>query len=87
MSDRRWFGGLDRNLRAIVLSPFVSQTLNAFISSENAADLRELGKMVDSGRLRPVVDRIFTLERAAEAMERLLDGEAGGKIVIRISGD
>ncbi len=83
----RWFGGLGRNLRAIVLSPFVSQTLKAFISSENAADLRELGMMVESGRLKPVVDRIFPLDRAADGIQYLLDGRASGKVAIRVSSD
>ena len=34
------------------------------------------------GRLRPVVDRIFSLERAAEAYEALERGGAFGKIVL-----
>src|SRR5215217_3913510 len=31
----RWFGGIDRQLRAMVLSPFVGQKLGTFVSSEN----------------------------------------------------
>src|SRR4051794_28596148 len=33
----RWFGGFDRSLRAVLLSPFVSQTLAMLTSSENSA--------------------------------------------------
>ena len=32
----RWLGGIDRQIRALVLSPFVSQRLGTFISQENA---------------------------------------------------
>src|SRR5215217_3978415 len=35
----RWLGGTDRQIRALVLSPFVSQKLGTFISSENHEDM------------------------------------------------
>ena len=35
----RWLGGIDRQLRALLLSPFVGQKLGTFISSENNEDL------------------------------------------------
>ena len=31
----RWFGGIDRQLRAMMLSPFVSQKLGTFVNKEN----------------------------------------------------
>jgi NADPH:quinone reductase-like Zn-dependent oxidoreductase len=38
-TDGRWLGGSDRQLRALMLSPFVSQKLGTFIASENNTDL------------------------------------------------
>jgi NADPH:quinone reductase-like Zn-dependent oxidoreductase len=78
----RWLGGLDRQLRAALLSPFVGQTLRSLLSSENGADLRILGELAESGRLVPVVDRTFELAATAEAMAYLTAGRARGKVVV-----
>ncbi len=40
----RWLGGTDRQLRAMVVSRFVSQTLGTFISKESAEDMRVLAR-------------------------------------------
>lgn len=41
--------------------------------------------LVQEGRLRPHVDEVFPLERAAEAHERLEQGHVRGKLVLRVS--
>lgn len=47
--------------------------------------LRELGKIVDAGGVRPLIDpRKFSLAEAAEAHRHLASGEAVGKIVINV---
>jgi NADPH:quinone reductase-like Zn-dependent oxidoreductase len=43
-------------------------------------------ELVKSGRARPVVDEVFSLEDARAAHERLEAGEQFGKIVLRIGG-
>jgi NADPH2:quinone reductase len=40
--------------------------------------------LVQEGRLRPHVDEVFPLERAAEAHERLEQGHVRGKLVLRV---
>lgn len=78
----RWVGGSDRQLRALVLSPFVSQSLRTFISSENASDLAELVALVERGAVRPQIDRTYSLTDAAEAVQYVADGRAVGKVVV-----
>ena len=80
----RWFGGIDRQLRAMLLSAFVRQRLRAQFPSPTQGDLAQLGRMIDDGLLRPVVDRSFALEHAADAMRYLLAGHARGKVVITL---
>ena len=43
----RWLGGSDRQLRALLLSPLVSQKLGTFIASENAEDLVVLRDLIE----------------------------------------
>jgi NADPH:quinone reductase-like Zn-dependent oxidoreductase len=80
----RWLGGLDRGLRAILLSPFVSQRLGGVISVERGEDIEELRTLVEAGKLTPVVDRTFPLAAAAQAIRYLEEGRARGKVVITI---
>jgi len=50
-----------------------------------ARSLRRLFAWFDEGTLRPVISETLPLERAAEAMQRLLHREARGKIVLTTS--
>jgi len=83
-ADGRWLGGVDRQLRALLLSPFVSQKLGTFVASENATDLMALRELIDSGQLAPVIDRSYPLSEVAAAIRYLLDGRARGKLVITV---
>jgi NADPH:quinone reductase-like Zn-dependent oxidoreductase len=80
----RWLGGFDRSIRAVLLSPFVSQTLCALTNSENADDLAVLAELVDSGKIAPVIDRTYPLPEAVAAIRHMLDGQARGKVVITL---
>ena len=46
--------------------------------------LGELGSLIDSGVIRPVVDRIFPFESTTEALAYVEKGRAKGKVVIKI---
>ena len=50
----------------------------------NGDQLREIGRLVDSGSIRPVVDRVFPFESANEAMAYVESGRAKGKVVVRV---
>jgi NADPH:quinone reductase-like Zn-dependent oxidoreductase len=80
----RWLGGTDRLLRALLLSPFVGQRLAMFVCSENARDLTVLAELIESGKVRPVVDRTFPLSETPAAIRYLTAGHARGKVVINI---
>jgi NADPH:quinone reductase-like Zn-dependent oxidoreductase len=83
-TDGRWLGGVDRQVRAVLLSPFVSQKLGTFVASENAKDLIALRELIDSGQLGPAIDRSYPLSEVAAAIRCLLDGRARGKLVITV---
>jgi NADPH:quinone reductase-like Zn-dependent oxidoreductase len=83
-SGGRWLGGTDRQLRAIVLSRFVDQTLTTFISSENHRDMVALKELIEAGSVTPVVDRSFPLAEVPDAMRYLTEGRVRGKVVIDV---
>lgn len=81
-TDGRWLGGTDRQLRALLLSPFVAQELGTFIASENADDLNALRDLIESGKVTPVIARTYPLNDVATAIRYLIEGHAPGKTVI-----
>ena len=50
----------------------------------NGDQLREIGRLVDSGIIRPIVDRVFPFESTNEAMAYVEAGRAKGKVVVRV---
>jgi len=46
--------------------------------------LREIGSLIESGAIRPVVDRVFPFESTKEAMVYVEKGRAKGKVVVRV---
>jgi len=46
--------------------------------------LAEIGKLLESGKIRPVIDRVFPFDQAKEALAYLEKGRAKGKVVVQI---
>ena len=80
----RLLGGIERNLRASLVSPFLSQKLVAFIARQRRADLLALRDLIECGAVTPAVDRAYPLTEAPAAIRYLADGHARGKIVITL---
>jgi NADPH:quinone reductase-like Zn-dependent oxidoreductase len=56
-----------------------------FIAKLRRTDLETLGELVESGRVRPVIDRRYDVTRVAEALGYLDEGHSMGKVAIGIS--
>jgi alcohol dehydrogenase len=50
----------------------------------SGSQLRELGTLIDSGAIRPVVDRIFPFPSTPEALDYVEKGHAKGKVVVQM---
>jgi NADPH:quinone reductase-like Zn-dependent oxidoreductase len=46
--------------------------------------LREIGSLIDSGIIRPVVDRVFPFESTKEALSYVEKGRTKGKVVVKV---
>jgi NADPH:quinone reductase-like Zn-dependent oxidoreductase len=77
-------GGMNRQLRALLLSPVVGQRLVWFIAKERASDLDRLTDLIEAGQVRPSIDRTYPLDRVPEGMRHLEAGQVRGKVAITI---
>jgi len=77
-------GGMNRQLRALALSPFLRQRLTMFIAKQRSTDLERLTRLIETGRITPSVERTYPLHEAAEAIRRLEAGHVRGKVAISI---
>ncbi|NMN98825.1 NAD(P)-dependent alcohol dehydrogenase [Antrihabitans stalactiti] len=84
-TNGRLLGGTDRALRALLLSPFVRQTLRGLISGERLEDLETLRDLAEQGVITPVIDRTFPLVDVPQAIDYQHAGKARGKVVITVS--
>jgi NADPH:quinone reductase-like Zn-dependent oxidoreductase len=82
--DGRWLGGVDRQLRALLLSPLVSQKLGTFVASETSRDLMALRELLEAGKIVPAIDRTYPLSDVPAAIRYVIEGHARGKVVITV---
>lgn len=78
----RWIGGLDRQVRAKLISTVSRQHLTTFVAKEDAPHLERLADLVETAAVAPVIDRRFHLAEAAVAICHLETGAARGKLLI-----
>jgi NADPH:quinone reductase-like Zn-dependent oxidoreductase len=83
-SEGRWIGPVGRVIKAVVLSPFVSQKLGSFLMKPTKDDLQFLKELIEAGKLTPVIDRTYPLSEVPEAIRYLEEGHARGKVVITV---
>lgn len=81
-NGNRLTGGVGRQLRAMLLSPFVKQRLATFISKEHHSFLERLAEFIESGDVVPSIGQRFPLEDTADAIRQMEAGTATGKSVI-----
>jgi NADPH:quinone reductase-like Zn-dependent oxidoreductase len=83
-NDGGLIGPLGRPVKALLLSPFISQKMGMLMAELNKKDLTILGDLMQSGKVTPVIDRTYPLSQIAEAIRYLEQGHARGKVVITV---
>ena len=79
----RWTG-VGRQLRALMLSPFIRQRLTTYISQHRQADLDTLRQLIETGQVTPLIGQTYPLAGLPAAISQLQAGHARGKIAITI---
>ncbi|HLX52078.1 MAG TPA: NAD(P)-dependent alcohol dehydrogenase [Streptosporangiaceae bacterium] len=80
----RWLGPATRAVKALLLSPFISQKVAFFLAKPGKDDLAVLSGLLASGKVTPVIDRTYPLSETPEAIRYLEQGHARGKVVITV---
>jgi len=68
----------------MVFSKFVNQQMGMMMADANQKDLTVLADMMQSGKLKPVIDRTYKLEQVPDAIRYVEEGHARGKVVITV---
>jgi len=67
-----------------VLSRFGKQKMPFFLAKNSKEDLMVLTELIETGKIRPVIDRTYPLRETAEAIRYLEAGHARAKVVITV---
>jgi len=69
-------------VKALMLSPFVTQKFVVFIARSSKADLTIMSELMTIGNVTPVIDRRYRLSEVPEAIRYLEQRHAHGKVII-----
>lgn len=78
----RWLGPLGNIVKAVALNALAGQTLKSFTAKVTAEALTEVGDLIESGHITPVIDRTYPLAEAAAAVALVEQGSPAGKVIV-----
>jgi NADPH:quinone reductase-like Zn-dependent oxidoreductase len=71
-------------IKAFLQAMFSRRVLRFFVCSVNSEDLVVLKELIESGKVTPVIDRVYKLEETPEAIGYVGKGHARGKVIISV---
>jgi len=83
-NEQGLIGPLINPIKAMLLSPFVSQKMGMLLADLNHDDLTMLADLMQAGKMKPVIDRTYKLSDLPDAIRYLEQGHARGKVVITV---
>lgn len=83
-SKGAWLGLLLNPLAALFVDPFVGQRFEMILASLNARDLEAMAALLDTGRVRTLIDRRYPLAEVPAGIAYLEGGRARGKVVVDV---
>jgi len=78
-------GTMGQIFKGMLLGPLMSRggkKIGSMTAKSSQADLTILSDWMEAGKIRPVVDRCFSLDETADALRYFHDGHPTGKVII-----
>jgi NADPH:quinone reductase-like Zn-dependent oxidoreductase len=79
-------GSMGQIFQGLLLAPLISMVgkkkMRAFMAKLNQKDLDQLRELLEAGKMKPVLDERYPLNRASDAFRYFEEGHAKGKVVI-----
>ena len=80
----KWIAPFVGPIKAMMLSPFVSQDGAMFIANISRKDLDVIADLAQSGKVRPVIDRRYDLRDVRDAIRYVEGGHARAKVIVTV---
>ena len=84
VNDSRWAGPMIGVIKMLMLKPLVAQEMKMMLAEMNRKDLTVLVDLIQTGKVKPVIDRTYPFSQLPEAMQYLEEGHARGKVVLTV---
>ena len=81
------WGRVGRNFWNAFLSNFSNQKFVFYIARLTKADLNALRELMESGKVKPVIDRTYSISQTQAAVRYLEEGHARGKVVVSMTSE
>jgi len=79
-----WIGPLSVPIKILAYKPFTDREFKFFVARLDPDDLVYLGGLMESGRMKAVIDQRYPLEKTAEAVAYVEAGHARGKVIVSV---
>jgi NADPH:quinone reductase-like Zn-dependent oxidoreductase len=77
-------GPLPRLARTFLGAKIARRNLKFFICKPNRPNLQLLRELIEAGKLRPAIDRVYSFAELPDALATMGEGHVQGKLVVRI---
>jgi NADPH:quinone reductase-like Zn-dependent oxidoreductase len=78
-------------LVSTMMEPFHEKTRELCVRAarhtvqENGEELREIGSLIDAGRVKPKISKVFDFHEVGSALEYVEKGDTEGKVVLKVA--
>ena len=81
-NQQGWVGSMAKPFQAMVMSWFVNQKMGMMMAEMKQSDLSIIADLMQSGKVKAVIDRTYKLSEIQQAVAYVEEGHARGKVIV-----